>query len=450
MTRTRKSAKSKAPAPVIFLIVAFLCPTEFSLFLDGLRLPPHRIAILLLLPVAMMRLLVQRGLKLRGFDVAFLLFNVWTAAIFTYHHGNPDGLVYGGSLAVDGLGAYLIARTWIRDSDTFHAALRALATAVIVAGLIALPETLLGQTFTHNALKALTGYHHPTAVETRVGLTRAYGTFDHPIHYGTFCAALLAMFWYAETTPYARYRRAAILAGATLLGLSSAPLLCLGLQTAMLVWERATRGVTSRTSITLLILAGLYVGAACVSTRSPINIIATGMTLDSWTGYYRLQIWEFGLDNVYANPLTGIGLNDWQRPAWMVSSTVDAFWLVIVMREGVPALILLFAAIGMKMRAVVRRGLASRDLQLRRLSRGWLMSLIALSLIGTTVHYWNVPYAFFFFFLGLAGWIADPKRMKAPAASRARMPPVGAVGRDYGRPALPSFPQPIGAMPMPA
>ena len=36
------------------------------------------------------------------------------------------------------------------------------------------------------------------------------------------------------------------------------------------------------------------------------------------------------------------------------------------------------------------------------------MSLIALSLVGCTVHFWNVLYAFFFFFIGMSGWIADP------------------------------------------
>ncbi len=95
-------AKTKIPLPVIFLIIAFLCPTEFSLYIAGLRLPPHRVALILLLPVALWRLLAQRGLKLRGFDVAFVLFNVWTVAIFTHHHGDSEGLVYGGSLATSG------------------------------------------------------------------------------------------------------------------------------------------------------------------------------------------------------------------------------------------------------------------------------------------------------------------------------------------------------------
>ena len=106
-----------------------------------------------------------------------------------------------------------------------------MAYAIAAAALIALPETLLGQTFTHDVLKSLTGYVHPTAVETRLDLTRAYGTFDHPIHYGTFCAAFLALFWYAAKTPM-RASAAPFCCAATFLGLSSAPILCLGLQAA--------------------------------------------------------------------------------------------------------------------------------------------------------------------------------------------------------------------------
>jgi hypothetical protein len=206
-----------------------------------------------------------------------------------YHQGQNEGLVYGGSLALDGLGAYLVARVWIRDVALFQAVLRTMGYAIAAAGLIALPETLLGQTFTHDILRAITGYTHPTAVETRLGLTRAYGTFDHPIHYGTFCAALLAQFWYATNSTMQRRKRAVLLAGATFLGLSSAPILCLFLQAAMLVWEKLTRGMHNRTALTLTILAGLYIGASAGMTRSPINFIATGMTLDSWTGFYRLR-----------------------------------------------------------------------------------------------------------------------------------------------------------------
>ncbi|MFN0218018.1 MAG: hypothetical protein ACKVP4_04280 [Hyphomicrobium sp.] len=409
----------KIPRPVALLIAAFLCPTEFSIYLESLRLPPHRIVLLILGPWAIWRLICQSNLKFRSFDALFALFGLWTVGVFMHHLGAEEGLAYGGSLAVEGFGAYLVARVWVRTVRDFEATLWAMGAAIAIAAVIALPETLFGQTFTHDALRSLTGYVHPTAVETRLNLTRAYGSFDHPIHYGTFCAALLAMFWYAARSVRQSRKRAALLAGAAFLGLSSAPILCLVLQGTMLAWEKFTRGMVSRTSISLAIVAGLYVGASVVMTRSPINLIATGLTLDSWTGYYRLQIWEHGLTNVFANPWLGIGLSDWMRPWWMASSTIDAFWLVVAMREGLPALALLLLSIAALMRAVVIRGLNCRDVNVRRLSRGWIMSIIALSLIGCTVHFWNVLHAFFFFVLGMAGWLADPARLRKAATARA-------------------------------
>lgn len=438
-------ALKKAPWPIILLIVAFLCPTELSLYIAGLRFPPHRVALFILFPIAITRLLMQKGLKIRGFDIFFLLFNIWTVLIFMYHQGAQEGLVYGGSLALEGLGAYLVARAWIRTEADVRAMLHVLAVAIGVAAIIALPETLFGQIFTHDILRQITGFVHPTGVEERMGFTRAYGVFDHPIHYGTFCAGMAAMFWYAERKTADRVKRAAMLTAATLLGLSSAPLLCLGLQGGMLVWDKLTRKLPWRGTITFLIVAVAYVGAAVASTRGPIAVIATSMTLDSWTGFYRLQIWENGMNNVWMYPMTGLGLAEWERPAWMFSSTIDAFWLVIMIREGIPALLLLIIAIWMLCRAVYKRGLSNKDPTVRGLARGWTMSLIALSAVATTVHLWNVPYSYFFFFLGAAGWLADPAKARATAK---KMAPAKKTPAPYRYPE--PTPMPGGYVPAPA
>jgi hypothetical protein len=53
---------------------------------------------------------------------------------------------------------------------------------------------------------------------------------------------------------------------------------------------------------------------------------------------------------------------------------------------------------------------------LRRYAKAWFISLTAMVLVGCTVHFWNVL-ACFFFFLSLAGWIADPAPMRRPVAA---------------------------------
>ncbi|MCH9808329.1 MAG: hypothetical protein K0U74_11405 [Alphaproteobacteria bacterium] len=406
-------ALTLAPLPVTFVIASFLCPTELSLFLGGLRLPPHRIALIILFPIALYQLIFSKKIRLQGFDLVFVAFSLWTIFVFIEHDGAPAGLIYGGSLALEGLGAYLVARAFVRDEQALIASLKVMLLAILTAALIALPESLLGQNFAHDILGSLTGYNHPTGVEKRLGLTRAYSTFDHPIHYGTFCAGLFALLLYVERKKSRRQGRAMLIGGATILGVSSAPILCLALQSAMIGWDKITRGIRSRALITAAILAGLYIGISLVSTRGPFALIATGMTLDPWTGFYRLQIWTHGMENVWANPWIGIGLADWERPWWMVADTVDAFWLVIAMREGIPAFLLLATAILLLVQAAVIKSHRHSDIDTRRILRGWVISLIALCLIGATVHFWNVLYSYFFFFLGLGGILADPPRRKA-------------------------------------
>ncbi len=440
-------ATSKVPIPVALILLSFLCPTELSLYIAGLRLPPHRLALLILLPFALAKLIASRDQHVRSFDILFMLYGVWTVAVY-YHHAGAEGFVYGGSLALEALGGYFVARAFVRTTEQLRASMRAFILSVLAAALFALPETLLGQIYTHDFLYKITGYYHPTGVETRLGLTRAYGTFDHPIHYGTFCAALFALFWFAERRTAKRRINAAIMAIATFLGLSSAPMLCLALQGGMLVWDRVTRTIKSRVSLSLAALAGIYIGMSLLSSRSPIAFIATGMTLDPWTGFYRMQIWENGMLNVWASPWTGIGLDDWERPWWMISDTIDAYWLVTTMRQGIPAFLLLALAIILLGRDVMKRRHRHTDGQAHKIAIGWMMSLIALSLVGVTVHYWNVLHAYFFFFIGLGAWIADPTRAAlASFAGKARAPdratdakrsgwPEPVYGRPYGHPGL--------------
>jgi O-antigen ligase len=439
-------ALKNTPWPVLLLLVSFLCPTELSIYIGSARLPPHRALLLILAPIAVFRILSRGGIQPKGFDFAFFGFAVWTVVGYVHHHGQADGLQTGVALAIDSFGSFLVARAFVRDEQAFVGTSVALLMAVIVAGAFALPEMLLGQIFVHEFLKQVTGYVHPVGIETRLGLTRAFGTFDHPIHLGTFCASSLALAFYAARKELGALIRGVIITVCALASLSSAPMLSLALQAGLISFEQVTRGIRGRVTMALGGLAIAFAAVAIVATRSPFAIIATGFTLDSWTGYYRLMIWENGLQNVWANPWMGLGLNDWERPLWMVSSTIDAFWLVIAIRGGIPAFLLLTMGV-----FLVGWGVASRirqsDRTRTRLATGWMISLIALSLVGCTVHYWNVPYAYFFFFVGLGGWLADPLRRAATrkVAVRAAVPrttvqwlapealPAGSRVLQYGR-----------------
>jgi hypothetical protein len=432
------SILTRTPFPVLVLILGLICPTELSVFVGSLRLPPHRIAILLFVLPALWRIAIAGKARIASFDILLLLFNVWSLGVF-YLHAGGEGVEFGGALALESFGAYAIARAYVRTYDDFRAALRCLFLAVLIVGAMAVPESLLGQHFAHDWLYKMTGYYYPTEVEYRLGLARAYATMDHPILYGTFCASIMSLLWFTNERKPQRAARAGVVSCAAFLGLSSAPILCLFLQGGLMVWEKVTRSIKGRTKIFLIALGFLYIVIEVLTERSAIESIATRITLDPQTAFYRIQIWTYGVDNIMARPFFGLGMGEWERATWMASATVDAFWLVVPIRVGLPGLVLMLAGLVAILWAVHHpRRKKGRSRPARDFAVGWTISLVALCLAALTVHYWNAIHAYFFFFVGLGGWLADPVKMKAAARSRARQP----VRRAQARPMRGSRPVP--------
>lgn len=457
-----KKVLKTVPLPILLLAISLVCPTELSLFLGGLRLPPHRVALIVLLIAAIVRMSRAKPIQLMACDYLMLIYGLWSVGVFMYHEGQGPGLQYGGSLALESFASYFVARVFVNTLEQLKATVSVLLFCVLVVGSLAALESVSHVLIVHSFLKQLTGYDVEAGFELRRGLMRAYSTFDHPILYGSFCASTLALAWATAKRMGAARRNVVLIAGATYFGMSSAPLLTIGVQTGLLIWERLSRGIPRRAVVTISAIVTALFALGLFSNRSPFAIIATGFTLDPWTGFYRLLIWQHGLENVARSPITGIGLADWTREWWMASDSVDAFWLVIMMRMGVPALVFLLLAITLLLVAVhnQRRGMTK---EIRRIVIAWTFSMIAISLAGCTVHYWNNIHAYFFFLLGLMAWVGDARlgRQRAQAFARAAArkagTATGAIGAADDRPVagpelIPgtSTPLPTWATPAPA
>ena len=77
-------------------------------------------------------------------------------------------------------------------------------------------------------------------------------------------------------------------------------------------------------------------------------------------------------------------------------------------RYGLPALILLGAAIVVLALRQARAVAGNRDLNRHRMA--WLAIIIGFTISGVTVHFWNALFAYFFFLIGTGNWIAQPTR----------------------------------------
>ena len=179
------------PIPVAIVILSFIAARpSCRCSVGSLRLPPHRVgADRLRNPGAdpLLRPWPRRGVA--SIDLLFLAYNLWTRRrLDASTTASADGIEFGGSLAVESFGGYLIARAYVRDLATFAASLGFLVLAVASRQALATSGNAVGQILVHDlALRA----HRLLPSDRRrdaAGLTRAYATFDHPILYGTFCS----------------------------------------------------------------------------------------------------------------------------------------------------------------------------------------------------------------------------------------------------------------------
>jgi hypothetical protein len=168
-----------------------------------------------------------------------------------------------------------------------------------------------------------------------------------------------------------------------------------------------------------------YVVVDLMSNRTPLKVFMTYATFSAHNAYWRSIIFEWGMKNVWANPLFGIGLNDWVRPHYMNSGSMDNFWLVMAVRYGIPGFLLLTIGYVISTAKVMRRNFDT-DMRLTLFRRAWVFSVLGLSFTLCTVHVWTNLYSFVFFFFGAGIWLITAEPAAGP-------PPAGPGRRTGGR-----------------
>jgi hypothetical protein len=398
-----------------FIVPLYLTGVVFSerpaMDFLGLNLTPLRILLIAAVIPAVVLVCRRRDLRWSSFDWALILLVFWIFLALSVNNGMERGLKYGGALALEALGGYLIARAYIWSADQFQRMLKGYVVLIIIVGLFAIPEALSGirvfsflGTGAYNSLALVNDnptYH-------RLGLFRAGVTFDHPILYGVFCATALGMVWYAFLDNRNRWLLLGGIFAATFLAVSSAPLLACIFTAAFIAWEKASRPIVQRTAITLWCTAAAAGIMQLFASRSLVAVLLPVVSLDHWTAYYRLLIWEYASNNIAENPYFGIGLNDWARPRWMPPS-VDSYWLVIAMMGGLPAITFLVAFVLILLARVHQRIDRAESVERWRMRFAWTAAVLALCLQAFTVHYWGAMHSFFFFVLGSGAWMANAK-----------------------------------------
>lgn len=410
-------ARARLALPVVVYLLAVVLPVTFSvgpLMMNGVRL----LLIVLIIPLLINLLRGKYG-RILAVDILFIAHIAWATLALAIN--NPAQVVTNvGSTGIEFLGGYLLARAYIRSREDFIALIRWLAVIAFCLLPFAVLETQTGRPMILDAIDRIPGVSSLAAVNSgaRLGLERAQTVFAHPIHSGLFFSIAFALIFNGMKgvfSPVTRYAIAAAAGICTFLALSSGALLALVLQVFMILWAWSFRNNDRKWQILLGLFVLLYIAIDLASTRSPIRVFMTYATFSAHTAYWRSIIFEWGMVNVWANPWVGLGLNDWVRPGYMVSGSMDNFWLVMAVRYGIPGFLTIAAGYLLTLWQIGRRNFSGDPIMLN-LRQAWMFCMAGITFVLITVHIWHTVYSFIFFIFGSGIWMLSVQAGSPQAA----------------------------------
>lgn len=420
--RAKQLRKARLPLPAILYLLCVLLPITFQM--GPLALTLLRAFLLLLILPILVKLLMGRYGRIFLTDILFALHIVWAALALKVN--NPDQMVEQiGSVGAEFLGGYLVGRVYIRTPEAFVALSRWLIFLVFCTTPFAIYEARTGWPILIDLIRRLPGVSTVAIVtiEARLGMERVQAVFAHPIHYGLFCSVAFSLAFVAlkgVISDTRRYVSSVIVGFSGFLALSSGALLAIILQIGLIAWATIFDRIRWRWWLLVGLFALAYVVIDLLSNRTPIRVFMSYATFSANTAYWRSLIFEYGIQNVWAHPLFGIGLNDWARPDWMsFLRSVDNFWLLMGMRYGVMGFLTVAGGYGWAVALIMRRNFET-DPVLAQLRRAWVFTFLGLSFTLCTVHVWTNVYSFVFFMFGAGMWLITAQ--PAAAAEKADKP----------------------------
>lgn len=420
------------PWPVVFYLIAVVTPINASLgpiFLTSVR------AVLLVMFVPMLLRLFNGTLgRLLLVDIFFIIFVVW--GILAFATTSPSQAIsQGGSVGLEFIGGYLMGRVYVTDRNSFIALCKFLVVLVVISAPFALYETFTGATVISDFINKIPGiYSNPNVMaEKRMGFERVQYTFVHPIHYGLFCSVAFSLCFVALKdvyTPSRRFLSSMVIMLAGFLSLSSGALLAIVLQIFLIGWSLIFAPTKHRWWLLVGLFFLAYLAIDLLSSRAPIYVFMSYATFSAHNAYWRSIIFDWGvknilgdaIENIPASPWVGIGLNDWIRPPYMHSGSMDNFWLVIAVRYGIPGFIFLLIGYISAIFKVMKRNFDGNS-SLLQIRRGWVFTFLGLSFTLSTVFVWTNIYSFVFFVFGSGIWLITVDDADSEEAALTEKPP---------------------------
>ena len=400
------SGANAGRAPVIvvtLLVLVLMLPIEISVYLGGLFLTPAKVFLLVMAFVVIPKAFT---VKLHFYDYLFAAHVFWTALCYIMVYGARPALEPSGSYILEMLIVYLTARLYLTQLGQLRGTIMTLFVMMVVAGAFAIPEAIFKERFIHDFFSSLTGMRYRFTTEVRMGILRSASFFEHQILYGIFCSSMLTLVWFIST-PSQRIWRTPVIGLATFLSASSAPLMIFILQGWLILVEKLSRNIKRRVMVVTLAAIGLGTLVQMGSNRGVIGLVSS-MTLNPHTAYSRQNQWTYGIQDVLNHPLFGFDPTTWTKPPGVYGTSVDNYWLLMMMRSGFPAIVFLGLSALFIWWALARKGNDVPPL-FRQMRIGWGLTILAIIIGGATVAYFGKLQPLFAFYMGFGAALASVK-----------------------------------------
>ncbi|SFJ74079.1 O-antigen ligase family protein [Jannaschia pohangensis] len=402
---------------VVLYLLTVLVPMAVNV--GSIHLTTLRILLLLTTLPMTVRMLAGHYGRVLPTDWLFLGHVIWLALALAVN--NPDRVIQQApSVGMEFLGGYVLARACIRTRADFIALCRFLILSVLLLLPFTLAEVRSGTPYLLETIGKLPGIQTLANVyaDKRLGLERAQLVFAHPIHLGLYCSVVFSMAFVALKGVMGQKRRLLIgglVAFAGFLALSSGAFLAIALQFGLIAWAVIFARIEWRWWLLFGMFVAAYLAIDILSTRSPIRVFMSYATFSSHTAYWRSIIFEWGMMNIFGSAENdipssiwfGLGLNDWVRPSYMYSGSMDNFWLVMGVRYGVPGFFFMAAGWIMHLRGLMTLKLGP-DSPILHIRRACVFTFLGLSFTLATVHIWGNVFSFVMFVIGATAWLLQP------------------------------------------
>ncbi len=406
-TKAVGAASAALPNQFLIILLIFSLVMPFFFFVGGLRLSMYRLYLIVMALPLLVRWLNGSAGNVRLPDILVLTASFWMTGSLIKNHGLAAQWQFTGILMVETLIPYFTARVLIRNLASFRVFARWYFGIILVMLPFALIENQTGDPVLTELFRGVLNVYRNVAQEPRLGLERAQVTMQHPILFGVFCAPAFALSWYVlnpEGSLFKKAQRPFVVGVAVFSSLSSGAFLSILLQSFLIAWDEVLKTIKNRWKIFAFIFGSLYLVLELASNRNAFQIIASELTFSAGSAWNRINIFRNAIDDIFRNPVFGLGLRDWTRPGWLRSS-VDNFWLLVALRYGIPTWFLLTLS---TLIICWKAATAPLTNEVSRARRGYLIAFIGMGISAFTVHLWDATYCIFMFLLGAGVWFSDP------------------------------------------